>query len=45
MMESERLKRVAMMTAAVEKHPEHETLRNMLRIAMGEPAGSSDPSL
>jgi len=44
-MESERTKRVAMLKAAVEKHPENETLRDMLKIAMGEPAGSSDPTL
>jgi len=44
-MKSERTKRVAMMTAAVEKHPVSETLCNMLRITMGEPAGSSDPTL
>ena len=44
-MESEHTKKVAMLTAAVEKHPENETLREMLKIAMGEPAGSSDPTI
>jgi len=44
-MESEHTKRVAMLTAAVEKHPENETSREMLNIAMGEPTGSSDPTL
>jgi len=44
-MESERRKREAMLMAAVEKHPENETLRGMLKIAMEEPAGSSDPTI
>ncbi|KAK1864936.1 hypothetical protein I4F81_007472 [Pyropia yezoensis] len=41
--ESERTKRVAVLTAAVEKNPDNETFRDMLRIAMGEPAGPSAP--
>jgi len=44
-MELERTKRMAMLTAAVGKHPENETFRDLLKIAMGEPAGSSDPTL
>lgn len=44
-MESERRKRLAMLMAAVEKHPENETFRDMLKIAMEEPAGSSGPTI
>jgi len=43
--ESERTKRVALLTAAVEKHPENETFRDMLKVAMGEPAGPSSSPL
>jgi len=33
--EAERIKRVAMLTAALEKHPDNETFRDMLKAAMG----------
>ncbi|OSX79787.1 hypothetical protein BU14_0071s0041 [Porphyra umbilicalis] len=38
-LEAERTKRVAMLTAAIEKHPDNETIRDMLKAAMG--GGSS----
>ena len=34
-LEAERTKRVAMLTAAIEKHPDNETFRDMLKAAMG----------
>jgi len=34
-LEAERTNRVAMLTAAIEKHPDNVTLRDMLKAAMG----------
>ena len=37
--------RVALVTTAVEKHPENETFRDMLQVPMEEPAGQSSSTL
>jgi len=43
--ESTLTNRVALVTAAVEKHPENETFRDMLQVPMEDPAGQSASTL